>query len=115
MTKGHKIGPARTLSSLTPAQARMILRIYWTDRYQRQALGYIRGTIGIQTRLANQFGVSNEVIKKLVAIRNRKRRQRFKSIGLRGIQRGVKKRLRQRGMPVKAGVVGRPRKRIQRA
>lgn len=114
VAKGHKIGPARTLSSLSAAQVRMILRIYWTDRYQRRMLGYIRGTIGIRNRLARQFGVSIETIKKIVGIKHnqhgRRRRNRFKTISLASIQSGVKERLRKRGTLVQTLGVGRPRK-----
>lgn len=119
MVKGHKIGPARTLSSLSTAQVRMILRIYWTDRYQRRMLGYIRGTIGIRNRLARQFGVSIETIKKIVGIKHnqhgRRRRNRFKTISLASIQSGVKERLRKRGTPVQTLGVGRPRKEPRRS
>lgn len=110
VAKGHKIGPARTLSSLTIPQIRMILRIYWTDRYQRRALGCVRGTLGIRTRLAHQFDVSIEVIKKVVAINHSQRQNRFKTISLKDVQRGVRKRLHQQGMPIKSGTPGRPRK-----
>lgn len=114
VAKGHKIGPGRTLSSLTLAQVRMILRIYWTDRYQQQALGFNRCTPRLRERLARQFDVSVEVIKKIVGIRHnqnsRRRRVRFKTIKLQSIQSSVKHRLHQRGVQVAKRGVGRPRK-----
>lgn len=114
VAKGRKIAPGRTLSSLTTPQVRMILRIYWTDRYQRRALGFTRCTLGIRERLARQFDVSVEVIKKMIAIKHnqhgRQRRQRFKTISLRAIQRQVRKRLDQHGFPVEHRSVGRPSK-----
>lgn len=81
----------------------MILRIYWTDRYQRRALGFTRCTLGIRERLAKQFNVSVEVIKKVVGIKHQRgliRRQRFNTIALHSIQSSVKKRLRERGIEV---------------
>lgn len=102
MAKGCKL--SGTLSSLTLEEQRLILRIFWTDRYQRRALGFNRSTIGLLPRLAKQFDVSTEVIKKLVGIKHNqygcRRRQRFKGIALGSIQRHVKRRLRARGIPV---------------
>lgn len=114
VAKGRKIAPGRTLSSLSLPQVRMILRIYWTDLYQRRALGFKQPTRGIRERLARQFDVSIEVIKKVVTIRHnqhgRPRRQRFKTISLKTIQRRVKSHLHQRGIPVEKHPAGRPRK-----
>lgn len=104
VAKGRQIAHHRTLSSLTVEQQRMILRIFWLDRYQRRALGFNRSTIGLRARLAKQFDVSPEVIKKLVGIKHNqygyRRRVRFKSIALGSIQRHVKKRLRHRNIAV---------------
>lgn len=115
VVKGHKIAPGRTLSSLTLDQVRMILRIYWTDRYQRRALGFKRCTHGTRERLAKQFDVSVEVIKKVVSIKEnqhrRQRRQRFKTVALKTIKRHVQERLRQRDIEVPKGAPGRRRKR----
>lgn len=105
MPKGRKIAPGRTLSSLTTPQVRMILRICWTDRYQRRAEGFNRCTPGIRERLARQFDVSVEVIKKVMGVRHNRqdrRRSRFKTIALKTIQREVKERLGQRGISVGA-------------
>lgn len=93
----------------------MILRIYWTDRYQRQAIGFNRCTPGIRERMAKQFDVSVEVIKKLVGIRHNQhaqpRRRRFRTISLKSIQRHVKERLRRDGLPVQTYTRGRPPRR----
>ena len=76
----------------------MILRIYWTDRYQRRAQGFVRGTPGLRQRLDKQVGVSEEVIKKTVGIKpneyGRPRRDRFPSIALGSLKRHVQHRLR---------------------
>lgn len=111
VAKGHKIAPGRTLSSLKLEQVRMILRIYWTDRYQRRVIGLNRCTPGIRERLAKQFDVSIEVIKKVVGVKHSRRRLRFKTISLKTIKRNVQTRLRQRGIEVPKGAPGRPRKR----
>lgn len=115
VAKGHKIGPARTLSSLTLPQVRMILRIYWTDRYTRRARGKLGTTLGLRIRLAQQFDVSVEVVKKVISIKHNQygwpRRNRFKTVSLLSIQRTVKRRLQQRGIPIASRPRGRPRKR----
>lgn len=117
VAKGRKIARASTLSSLTLPQVRMILRIYWTDRYTRLARGK-RTTPGLRVRLARQFDVSVEVIKKLISIKHNQhgqlRRARFKTVSLPSIQRNVKRRLRQRGIPIASRPRGRPRKRRSR-
>lgn len=91
----------------------MILRIYWTDRYQRQAIGKST-TLGLRQRLAKQFDVSVEVIKKIISIKHnqhgQRRRRRFRTISLKSIQRSVKQRLRQRGVPIEKRPRGHPRK-----
>ena len=114
MAKGRKIAPGRTESSLTLPQVRMILRIYWTDQYVRRKQG-LRTTPGLRVRLAEQFGTSVEVIKKVISIKEnqhrRHRRSRFKTIALKSIKRNVQRRLRQRDIEVPKGAPGRPRKR----
>lgn len=119
MAKGHMIAPGHTLSSLALPQVRMILRIYWTDRYRRRKLG-LRSTTGLKPRLAREFDVSIEVIKKIVAIKHnqhgRRRRQRFKTIALKTIQRNVQKREERRdGIERTNGnrKAGRPRKKMR--
>lgn len=113
VAKGRKIAPGRTLSSLIIPQVRMILRIYWTDQYQCRMRGQ-RTTPGLRIRLARQFDVSVEVIKKVISIRHNQyggsTRNRFKTIALKSIQRHVKNRLLHRGIPVERHRSGRPRK-----
>jgi len=89
-------------SPLSLDQVRMILRIFWTDRYTRKAAGLSTTTRGLRGRLAKQFGVSEEVIKKITYIKKNqtgaKRRTRYKTIALGSLQRNVKARLRKRGI-----------------
>ena len=73
-------------TSLTIPQVRMILRIYWTDKTRRRHAGYNRTTNGMTARLAKQFGVSIEVIRKIVAQRDNRKRKRFKSVKVEAIQ-----------------------------
>lgn len=86
-------------SSLSLPQVRMILRIYWTDRYTRRAQGLKNATHGMQKRLAQQFRTSPDVIKKVVSIKHNQhgqpRRERYPTVNLRGIQVGVQTRLKK--------------------
>jgi hypothetical protein len=90
------MGEGMRRTSLKLPQVHLILRIYYTDRYQRRDLGLQRATPGLYDRLARQFGVSREVIKKIVSIRENQygwpRRKRFPSIALKSIKRNVKNR-----------------------
>ncbi len=83
-------------TTLTMPQVYMILRIYWTDRYRRQAIGLVRSTRGLRGRLAKQFGVSEDVIKKTVEMRDNKKRNRFKSIKVQNVKATVKHWIRER-------------------
>lgn len=85
----------------------MVLRIYYTDRYQRQDLGISRASKGLYNRLAKQFGVHIETIKKIVLMREnqygRPRRKRYPGIELKSIKRNVKNRKANRhGTPADA-------------
>lgn len=75
----------------------MILRIFYTDRYQRQAKGKTMGTPGLRGRLAKQFDVSPEVIKKITGLKDnqhgQKRRVRFSGIAIKTIKRRVQNHL----------------------
>lgn len=93
---------ANAKGSLSLDQVRMILRIYWTDQYTRQKLGFTNGTYGIKHRLANQFGTTVEIIKKVVGIKQNavgsRRRARYPSINLQTMKRNVKLRLTKIGI-----------------
>lgn len=76
----------------------MILRIYWTDRYMRQAQGLKNATHGMQKRLARQFATTPAIIKKIVSIKHNspgRRRKRYPTVKLQSIQTSIKNRLRQ--------------------
>lgn len=109
--------PGMVRTKLTLEQVRMILRIYWTDQYARRKQG-LRTTPGLRVRLAEQFEVSVEVIKKVISIKHnqhgRRRRVRFKTIALKSIQRHVRKREdRRNGIDRKSRrKAGRPRSEV---
>lgn len=86
-------GCRRTI--LSPAQVRMILRIYWTDKLQRREIGK-RCSRGLLNRIAKQFGVSVHVIKKITDMTDAVRRRRFASIRVRDIKYDVQHHLKRR-------------------
>lgn len=95
--------PGHNTSPLKPEDVRLILRIYWTDKYAREAYGFKRSTPGIRNRLAKQFGVSYEVIKKIVAMKSNehrqvRRRRRFKTIDVWMSRRAAKANLKRIGV-----------------
>lgn len=81
-------------TSLTIPQVQMILQIYWTDRYMRQSIGGDRSSRNLLTRIAKQFGVSVEVIKKVTALKDSANRERFPTIRVGDIKRRIRHRLR---------------------
>lgn len=77
----------------------MILRIYWTDKLQRQRAGYQTSTLGLRARIAKRFNTSEEIVKKIAGMKHRsskKVRRRFPSIKLDTLKIGVKRRVAHR-------------------
>lgn len=83
---------------LTPAQVRLILRIYWTDQYTRRAQGFSKGTYGLHARLIKKFGVGRSTIERITEMVNDPDRRRYPGIHLTQIKRLVKVQLRRRGI-----------------
>lgn len=82
---------------LSKDEVMMILRVYWTDKYTRAAAG-LRGSNGLQDRLARQFKVKRSTIERIVEMKHNVNRSRYPGIHLGNIQKEVKRRLRQRGI-----------------
>lgn len=73
----------------------MILKIYWTDKFQREERGF-QASKGILDRIGVRFGVSKEVVKKIIGIKPQSKYRRFKYVDARMIKRSMKERLRRR-------------------
>lgn len=77
----------------------MILRIYWTAKYQRESQGFHRADWGIKYRLAKQYGVSIDVIKHIVRMKESLiyRRGRFPTVNVNNIKNASRARVLQKG------------------